>query len=143
MVGFTFVWIDKLRTKAFYGCKWGTVEEADRSGYVGFNNALLMTYKSRPPTFERRILGIHQTRTEMYEALQSLLDGIPDRLLGRRYYNTSKTVSKPWRYWSPEEQAKVKNKIAETQRRNLQYEDIRERYAELVWPNAGRKPKPK
>jgi hypothetical protein len=46
MVGFTFVWIDKLRNKAFYGCKWGTVEEADRSGYVGFNNALVCYLRS-------------------------------------------------------------------------------------------------
>lgn len=141
MPGFTFVIRDKLRHRLFYGCKWGTVEEADKAGYVAFNEALVATYKRRPHTFERDILGTYQTRKEMYLALQSLLDGIPDQWLGTRVYNVSKTVTPPWWLWSEEDQAKVKQRIAATQRRNLQYEDIRARYAESVWPRAGRKKK--
>lgn len=141
MPGFTFVIRDKLRRRLFYGCKWGTVEEADKAGYVAFNEALVAAYERRPHTFVRDILGIYQTRAEMYRALQSLLDGIPDQWLGRKCYNKSRQVSPPWWLWSKEDQAKVKNKISETMQRNLQYEDVRARYAESVWPKAGRKKK--
>ena len=143
MPGFVFVLRDKKRRRIFYGCRWGTVEEADRSGYVAFNMAVTFTYKKRPHTFEREILDIYETRVEMYQALQKLLDTIPDGWLGGRFYNTSKKVTPPWWLLSKDDQAKVKNKISATMRRNLQYEDIRERYAELVWPKAGRKPRKK
>jgi hypothetical protein len=89
---FVYIWHDTKRNKFYIGSHRGTLDD----GYVGSNKHLIMKYKSRPFTFKRRILEIHEniTQKELLEREQSWLNLIKDsELHGEKYYNEKKVAA--------------------------------------------------
>jgi hypothetical protein len=89
---FVYIWHDTKRNKFYIGSHRGTLVD----GYVGSNKRLISKYKSRPFTFKRRILEIHEniTQKELLEREQSWLNLIKDsELHGEKYYNEKKVAA--------------------------------------------------
>lgn len=90
--GFIYIWRDTKRNLYYLGSHMGSLDD----GYIGSNNRLQCSYKSRPHTFKRRILE-HYTSISQEELLareNAWLALIKEEDLHRvKYYNEKKVAA--------------------------------------------------
>jgi len=94
--GFIYVWYDKKRKMFYIGSHWGTVDD----GYICSSNRMRDAYRRRPQDFKRRIIARDINREALLEEEHKWLSKIPDKELGKRYYNIRKHK---WGHWSTDE----------------------------------------
>jgi group I intron endonuclease len=88
--GFIYLWFDTKHKKFYLGSHLGRTDD----GYTGSNKMFRCKHKSRPETFKRRILELHEkiSHKELLQREQFWLNKIKPEELTVRYYN-EKTVA--------------------------------------------------
>lgn len=84
--GFVYIWYDRKNKMYYIGCHWGS----ENDGYVCSSDRMRMAFKRRPEDFKRRILKRNIPKEELLTEEHKWLQLIPDRELGKQYYNHSK-----------------------------------------------------
>lgn len=105
--GFIYLWFDRFRKMYYIGCHWGT--ESD--GYICSSDRMREAHRRRPQDFKRRIIQRNIPREKLLDEEFKWLSLIPDKELGRRYYNHSK---KHFGHWAnnPNQKLTVGEKIS-------------------------------
>ena len=103
--GFVYIWYDRKRKMYYIGCHWGTIND----GYICSSKRMRDNYRNRPCDFKRRILKKDIEREKLLEEEYKWLQLIPDKELGKQYYNHSK---RHFGHWSsdPEQVFSMKEK---------------------------------
>lgn len=111
--GFIYIWYDKKRKMFYVGSHWGVEED----GYICSSNRMRDAYRRRPQDFKRRIIARDVQRTVLLEREYEWLSMIPDKQLGKRYYNLRKHK---WGHWSTDENKRLSigQKISASPNRN-------------------------
>ena len=122
MSGFVYVWRDRLKKLYYIGSHWGDIDD----GYVCSSPWMLRAYDHRPWDFKRRVIArVEISREDLLQEEQRWLDMIPDKELGKRYYNLKKNSA----HWHGTSQYKtVSEKIAATTKEAMARSDVRENY---------------
>jgi len=91
--GFIYIWYDRKRKMYYVGCHWGSEDD----GYICSSKRMNDAYRYRPQDFKRRIIqrGITDRKT-LLEVEHKWLQFIPDKELGKQYYNHSKKHCGHW-----------------------------------------------
>lgn len=90
--GFIYIWYDRKRKMYYIGCHWGT----EYDGYICSSKRMRDVYRLRPEDFKRRIIQRNIPREKLLEEEFKWLSLIPDRELGKYYYNHSKKHFGHW-----------------------------------------------
>ena len=96
--GFIYIWYDRKRKMFYIGCHWGT----EHDGYICSSKRMRDVYRTRPQDFKRRIIQKNISRENLLQEEYKWLQLIPDRELGKQYYNHSKHH---FGHWSSTENA--------------------------------------
>ena len=122
--GFIYIWYDRKRKMFYIGCHWGT----EHDGYICSSKRMRDVYRTRPQDFKRRIIQKNISRENLLQEEYKWLQLIPDRELGKQYYNHSKHH---FGHWSSTENApEIKQKCGSKhkgKKHNLSSEERAER----------------
>jgi hypothetical protein len=121
--GFIYIWFDRKRKMYYIGCHWGT----EYDGYICSSNRMREAYKNRPHDFKRRIIQKNIPRESLLEEEYKWLSLIPDREIGKQYYNHSK---KHFGHWITKNDDEIRAKCGaknKGRKHNLSEEQRKER----------------
>ncbi len=122
--GFIYIWYDRKRKMYYIGCHWGT----EHDGYICSSNRMREAYRSRPDDFKRRIIQRYISREKLLDEEHKWLSLIPDKELGKQYYNHTKHH---FGHWSDRADSdKIRKKAGEKnkgRKHNLSEEERKER----------------
>ena len=91
--GFIYIWYDRKKKMYYIGCHWG--HEWDR--YICSSKRMKYAYGVRHEDFKRRIIQRNIPKDKLLEEEHKWLSLIPDKELGKQYYNHS---NKHFGHWS-------------------------------------------
>jgi hypothetical protein len=89
---FIYIWFDRKNKMYYIGCHYGT----EHDGYICSSKRMRDVYRKRPQDFKRRIIQRNIPREKLLEEEYKWLQMIPDRELGKQYYNHSKKHFGHW-----------------------------------------------
>ena len=125
--GFVYRWYDFKKKMYYIGSHFGSEDD----GYICSSNWMRNSYNRRKEDFEREILITNiETRIETLEIEYKWLQLIPDKELGKGYYNLSK---KHFNHWSLNEEKRlsISERLSVISKKRFEDPEYRKHHSEI------------